>query len=312
MSNTQSSLARRAARGGAVIATVIATVATVSASAAFADDAHEARTLHIGVGSESRDMALQVNAFLPGQLDVNVGDTVNWRIESTEFHTITFLSGAPLERFDIPTPDGQGLMINPKAAFPIGGSSYNGTGIASSGLLNKDQDWSLTFTQPGTYEYLCLVHPGMKSEIHVAGSDKLADGPVASVTVGVGDDNVSVMRFAPGDLQIHVGESVAFVNHDTGMMPHTVSFRGDTPVLDVVVPQPQQDGPPLLLFNPAVFGPSGNARAFTGQEYLNSGVLMQGAPGEPFSVTFTRPGTYEYVCLLHENMGMKGTITVLP
>jgi plastocyanin len=296
----------------AVIGTVVSTVAAVSVSAAFADDAHEARTLHIGVGSESPDMALQVNAFLPGPLEVNVGDTVNWRIESTEFHTITFLSGAPLERFDAATPDGQGLMINPTAAFPIGGSSYNGTGIASSGLLNKNQDWSLTFTEPGTYEYVCLVHPGMKSEIHVAGAEKVVDGPVASVTVGVGDDNVSVMRFAPGDLQIHVGESVAFANHDTGMMPHTVSFRGDSPVLDVVVPQPQPDGPPLLVFNPAVFGPSGNARAFDGQEYLNSGVLMQGAPGEPFSVTFTQPGTYEYVCLLHENMGMKGTITVLP
>jgi plastocyanin len=41
-------------------------------------------------------------------------------------------------------------------------------------------------------------------------------------------------------------------------------------------------------------------------------MLVQGLPGEPFTVTFTQPGTYDYICALHENMGMKGTITVLP
>ena len=80
----------------------------------------------------------------------------------------------------------------------------------------------------------------------------------------------------------------------------------------MIVPQPQPSGPPLLVFNPDVIEPRGTATGYQGDAYLNSGMLINGVPGEPFVVTFTQPGTYDYVCLLHENMGMKGTITVLP
>lgn len=33
-------------------------------------------------------------------------------------------------------------------------------------------------------------------------------------------------------------------------------------------------------------------------------------PGDSFSHTFTEPGTYEYVCIPHEGVGMAGTIIV--
>lgn len=40
--------------------------------------------------------------------------------------------------------------------------------------------------------------------------------------------------------------------------------------------------------------------------------LMDPAPGpRDYSLTFTAPGKYVYVCLLHAGMGMSGTITVL-
>ena len=31
-----------------------------------------------------------------------------------------------------------------------------------------------------------------------------------------------------------------------------------------------------------------------------------------FRVTFTKPGTYNYRCLLHDNLGMKGEVIVIP
>src|SRR5512141_2812828 len=113
---------------------IAAVAATFGGAPAFADDAHRAspRTHALAVGAESPDMALQANAFLPGPIDVNVGDTVTWRVESTEFHTVSFLSGSPAGRFEAPTPDGRGLMISPAAAFSQGGAIYAGTGIASS------------------------------------------------------------------------------------------------------------------------------------------------------------------------------------
>jgi plastocyanin len=31
-----------------------------------------------------------------------------------------------------------------------------------------------------------------------------------------------------------------------------------------------------------------------------------------FRVTFTKPGTYKYICALHDALGMKGKVIVLP
>src|SRR5262249_60149756 len=59
------------------------------------------------------------------------------------------------------------VMINPQAAFPAGGDRYDGTGHANSGLLDKGKGWSLTFTRPGAFEYVCSVHPLMKAAIRV-------------------------------------------------------------------------------------------------------------------------------------------------
>ena len=66
-------------------------------------------------------------------------------------------------------------MLNPQAVMPIGGSSFDGTELASSGKSalsgpppGGDQQgppppapYTLTFTKAGTYPYVCLVHPEM-------------------------------------------------------------------------------------------------------------------------------------------------------
>jgi hypothetical protein len=52
-------------------------------------------------------------------------------------------------------------LINPQIAFPDGRTSYDGTGYINSGLdvLRQDQGpYILTFTKPGTYDYVCAVH----------------------------------------------------------------------------------------------------------------------------------------------------------
>jgi len=72
----------------------------------------------------------------------------------------------------------------------------------------------------------------------------------------------------------------------------------------LVLPSPAPQGPP-----PAPGTPLDLAVSFDGTGYVNSGFLM--TPGDTFSVTFVRPGTYPYVCLIHATM-MKGIITVNP
>jgi plastocyanin len=34
------------------------------------------------------------------------------------------------------------------------------------------------------------------------------------------------------------------------------------------------------------------------------------SPGTRFRVTFTAPGTFNYICSLHDDLGMKGTVIV--
>ena len=60
------------------------------------------------------------------------------------------------------------------------------------------------------------------------------------------------------------------------------------------------------------------------QQNVHSGAivaLLEDEPGVPqgpvfpptrFRVTFTTPGTYLYVCAFHDNLGMDGTVIVLP
>ena len=46
------------------------------------------------------------------------------------------------------------------------------------------------------------------------------------------------------------------------------------------------------------------------QERVGLGQLPPGVTR--FRVTFTHPGTFPYICALHDELGMKGKVTVLP
>jgi plastocyanin len=300
----------------------------------------------VSAGAESAGGHVQLNAFAPHALTIAAGDSVTWRIDSTEFHTIHFLGGSPPPGFVEAGPDG--VFLNPAATTPTGGASYEGSGVAGSGLLTKDQTYSLTFPKPGTYEYVCLVHPEMKGSLVVKAAGEATDslsvvearrteevnaalasrgipvlmsnvgelpaeGVSAGIAAGAGDHTVMVPRFLPQRVTVKVGDAVTWIWKDPET-PHTVTFLGGEANPEVVIPRPQPNGPPRLELNPAVLAPAGDPTDFAGGP-LNSGFLdpAQLPPGggaPTFSVRFTQPGTYEYVCLLHENMA--GTIVVEP
>jgi plastocyanin len=265
------------------------------------------------------------NIFTPQTLEIYVGDTVTWKVGgSLEPHTITFgptaLLGKLANGFVAPVPQKAGppiIALNSQAAFPTRGTTYSGTGFANSGLLDgKGKTWSLTFTTPGTYHYYCLVHydssPGGQK---MGGTVIVHPRPTAShvynVSMGSAQDTAlsGSDGFFPRHLTIHTGDTVVW----TGFF-HTVTF-GPQAVRDqlqkeLIVPVPQKNGPPLLTFNPKIVYPSGG-NTFDGVHFVNSGLLQGNGPQPPqFKLTFTKPGTYEYDCLIHSSMD--GTITVLP
>jgi plastocyanin len=62
-------------------------------------------------------------------------------------------------------------------------------------------------------------------------------------------------------------------------------------------------GDPSLAAVPA------NVQLPAGAQAFDSGAVQ---PGSTYTLTFTVPGTYRYVCLPHEGAGMLGTVIVNP
>ena len=55
-------------------------------------------TWHAAVGAQSKDLGHQALAFLPNELWIHEGDTVTWKFETDEIHTVTFLKTDPRRR----------------------------------------------------------------------------------------------------------------------------------------------------------------------------------------------------------------------
>jgi plastocyanin len=73
-------------------------------------------------------------AFAPAALTVKAGTKVTWTNQDSDAHTVT---------------------------------SQNNTGPLASAALSTGQSYSYTFTKPGTYSYLCTIHPFMTATVTV-------------------------------------------------------------------------------------------------------------------------------------------------
>ncbi|QEC46289.1 hypothetical protein FSW04_00980 [Baekduia soli] len=163
----------------------------------------------------------------------------------------------------------------------------------------------------------------------IAGVKKLdkAAGPASPNTVTTGPDTTKgpvLLRFTPGNLTTTVGTPVTFEMTPGTPEDHTFTFAKDTKALakdadaTFVAPLPGgPPGPPTLAISPKYAYPSEAGGTVTydgnnhGDGFLNSGVL-DGISSTPFpdkfTVTFTAPGTYSYICSIHTFM--HGTVTV--
>jgi plastocyanin len=281
--------------------------------------------------------------FYPGPLVIRAGDTVTWRwAMSPAPHTVTFNAGRPPLADIMPGPGPGELMLGP-ASFPTGptgpNATFDGSVQASSGIPgDPDATYSLTFTRPGLYGYVCALHPGMRAEIEVreAGAslpetpaqarargqatigaliDKMktdvamfrpASGAgIHTAVAGLGNGfGASYIQFLPGDVTVRRGDTVVWTMPDPFEI-HTVTFLSGAAPPDFIEPRPQPSGPPQLVIPSSIVAPSGGS-TYTGQGIVNSGILGNGAS---FILRFdASPGAYEYVCLIHPTM--RATVTV--
>ena len=102
------------------------------------------------------------------------------------------------------------------------------------------------------------------------------------------DPNVAVLAFLPASITVATAASVDFAF--AGPEPHSVSFFP----AGVMPPTPDKAS--------AMFPPNGDTATFDGTAEANSGLRPQGAPANPFTVTFPKAGDFEYHCLIHPLM----------
>ncbi len=323
-------------------------VLTLSLPVTTAPAAGTARTWTVLTGGGIPGTAVVANAFHPRTIEVAVGDTVKWEFqEPWTIHTVTFTSGQKPP--DLEVREGDKFYFIPEVFFPAGGKTYDGTGYRNSGVAPQGPQaphfsYSLTFTKAGTYDYLCLLHaPPMSGTVVV--KERVSGAPAAvlarakkqlaaTLSAGqavlakwnserqgdtvvlpmVGDrkEGWTYLRFSRQPLVIKRGTMVTWVMHDPSEI-HNVTFTGGQKPPEFLILEPQKTGPPKVLENPKVTGAT-QTKTYDGTGYVSSGVLYPpGAPAnlpKSFSLTFTKPGTYEYWCVIHAPWGMKGTVVV--
>jgi plastocyanin len=123
-----------------------------------------------------------LNEFVPGVIETRVGEPVTWRMFGP--HSISF--DVP-EYFPIVEFQEDGSVKANEAVWPpaggappipeqdptepliIDGGTYDGEGFWSSGVLWSDAyvEYTVRFSQPGTYRYACLIHPPMVGDVRV-------------------------------------------------------------------------------------------------------------------------------------------------
>jgi len=325
------------------------------------------RTVFAGGDGVVRNAPAQFspNAFLRETITVHKGDTVRWRFRG--FHTVSVpaVDKEPPE-FTVPTAnkvsgvlDAAGhpfwfngvlpvLAVNPRAAAPTKGTTYNGRSFRNSGLpaLPNPKPYSLRFTKTGTFEYECAVHPEMEGVVKVVPASRgiptqaqnraaaarelsriaaqarvaAARPPRSPTIVDLGraphDQRFTINAFFPSAISARVGQVIEFSM--AGQNPneiHTVTFGS----------QQTRDQVPFILPNGTVnpvaayrSEPPDAPLIITGTNhgngFLNAGLHDANRETPTLRnatrVAFSKPGTYHVLCLVHE--GMEATVTVTP
>src|SRR2546427_4392070 len=133
--------------------------------------------------------------FTPVQVSINAGDSITWtNNDPNTTHTVTALAAAPFGS-QIPIPAGP--------AF-------------DSGKMLPGDTFTVTFPNPGTSPYICLIHPWMAADISVG----TGSGPVPDILQGT-----DTLDMATPDRQgvIGIGEWCTTATYEA---PHQGQFPG--------------------------------------------------------------------------------------
>jgi plastocyanin len=300
-----------------------------------------------GLGGQNKDMGKQAIAFLPNELWIHEGDNITWTSGTGEIHTVSFLiAGQAYTNFMVgcpgyspsgtsfdgtkcvstpPLTTGQSFTVN----FPKPGS-YSLVCLVHPHMTGVIHVLPASATLPHTQAFYDAQAAEQQKNL-LTDTDKQRDmddmlsahvlANKNSVTAGIGEmavtgagfESLSVVRFLKGTIEVHKGDTIEWTNLDPAL-PHTITFG-----VEPANPGPPSANVPLIPDADGVLHATINSHGdnvhsgFIVAASENQAGVAQSPPGNTrFRITFTEAGTYNYICALHDNLGMIGKVVVLP
>lgn len=310
----------------------------VAMMAVFASSGQSASAQEVNLRLRAGDgeTGYAVNMFLPGTMFISPNDTLTWEFPWDEPHSVTFgeIAGDPSGPSHPDTP-----VVE-----------YDGTGFVNSGLVFGNPatppEFSVKFTEVGSFDYFCFIHPLMTGQVVVQGPGvgqqdtqvavdargqatynsaiatlKAAAAAAAAKPVAV-TGSASAKKYtlqissnndiAEGDVMqffpasLNVGLNDSVEFKTNVHTPHDVAFL--PPGFDPSGPPP----PGLEDFDP--FEDSVNytpgVKLDNSKPVISPVIGLEFPGGTTASFGFAKTGTYNYVCILHVAQGMMGQINV--
>ena len=315
----------------ALPALAVAMMAVVASNGQAVQAAEVTLTARAGDG----ERGYSVNMFLPDALFINAGDTITWEFPWYEPHSVTFgeIAGDPSG------------PSHPDATVV----DYDGTGFVNSGLVFGSPDsaptFSVKFTDVGSYDYFCFIHPLMTGVVNVQGpgigqqdnqpsvdgrGDALYASSIAELKAAAGVQAAkptavtgtaaakkytlaisSANDIASGDVMqffpasLNVGVNDSVEFVSNVHTPHDVVFPGP---VDLAGPPP----PGLEDFDPFedTLNYTDGVKLDNSKPVISPVIGLEFPAGTKVSFSFAKTGTYDYACLLHADQGMVGRINV--
>jgi plastocyanin len=226
-------------------------------------------------------------------------------------------------------------------------SRLTGSGLPLSAGAPKP--YKLKFNTLGTHRYLCVVHPGMTGSVKVVAKSRRVPSARAdrrearrqqkvllqravrlsqgigtedlAKTIQAGNDRRSgetIFKFFPANPTFKVGDTATLQIASSSTDVHSITFgptNGKDAYVDQVAEAFGASFDPRAIYpseNPAAGIPSYTGATHHGNGFFNTGLLdAEAASPLPQStkVTFTAPGKYKFICVIHPFMVGEATVT---
>jgi plastocyanin len=168
---------------------------------------------------------------------------------------------------------------------------FSGDPLFAGDLITgpREVDYEVPALAPGTYSFLCIVHPTMTGQIEAVAGGEGGGGP------GEGEGGPGEGEGGPGE-----GEGGPALT----VVAQNIAF--DTSVIELAAGTPTK-----IVFDNRDAGVQHNIAIYTDSSLANelfNGELITGPSTIEYTVPALEPGEYYFVCIVHPNMN--GTVSV--